>query len=278
MLDASRQPHNSAAGRQIAGAAQHAAASGDAPDASRPGGARRSGLTHFIEFRSRSALSYGHTFAVFGRVGERLGPRNVAGLHPRGDSTFTYLIGHVMMVPAETGVSDGDLDLQYTTARYRVMLTAAEYREIVGHIRELPGEFADLERRHLNCNAFVGIIAHFAGLVSPPTWLLPADFINSMRRMNERAAAHYSRGPTTPTAGAPWRGTLCPGAKARRSHAGSAVARAPAFFLARLVRRVGIGLALPPAIVFGGARERRAREHRAAFRTGGLFSSRSCRR
>ena len=32
--------------------------------------------------------------------------------------------------------------------------------------------------------AFAGTIAHFVGLVSPPTWLLPEDFINSMRSMN----------------------------------------------------------------------------------------------
>src|SRR5882672_2740683 len=33
---------------------------------------------YFIEFRSRSALSYGHTFVVFGRVGEKLTGKNVA--------------------------------------------------------------------------------------------------------------------------------------------------------------------------------------------------------
>ena len=75
---------------------------------------------YFIDFRARSALSYGHTFVAFGRTGERLTPRNVAGLHPRGDSSFTYIFGDLLPVDSETGASDGDLDEQYTTARYRV--------------------------------------------------------------------------------------------------------------------------------------------------------------
>src|SRR5688500_14795178 len=89
----------------------------DAPDAA-PQAARKPAGRYFIEFRSRSALSYGHTFVVFGRVGEKLTAKNVAGLHPRGDSSITYMLGHILMVPADTGASDGDLDEQYTTARY----------------------------------------------------------------------------------------------------------------------------------------------------------------
>ena len=69
---------------------------------SRPA-ARPSQPRHFIEFRSRSALSYGHTFVVFGRVGQKLTAKNVAGLHPRGDSVLTYLVGHILPVPSETG-------------------------------------------------------------------------------------------------------------------------------------------------------------------------------
>jgi hypothetical protein len=144
----------------------------------------RAAPRYFIEFRARSALSYGHTFVVFGRVGEKLTARNVAGLHPRGDSSITYMIGHLLPVQSDTGASDGDLDEQYTTARYRVMLSAADYHAIVGHIRELQASSPTWHAATYNCNAFVGIIAHFVGLTSPPTWLFPDDFINSLRRMN----------------------------------------------------------------------------------------------
>jgi hypothetical protein len=163
--------------------------------------ARSGGGRYFIEFRSRSALSYGHTFVVFGRVGERLTAKNVAGLHPKGDSTVTYLLGHILMVPAETGVSDGDLDLQYTTARYRIFLSAADYHNVVAKIRHLQANSPTWNAATYNCNAFAGTVAHFVGLVSPPTWLLPADFINSMRRMNEPAGGGDRR-RTPATAGA----------------------------------------------------------------------------
>jgi hypothetical protein len=122
---------------------------------------------------------------VFGRAGQKLTANNVAGLHPRGDSSITYMLGHILMVPAETGASDGDLEEQYMTARYRLMLTAAQYRTVVAHIRELQANSPTWNAATYNCNAFVGTIAHFVGLTSPPTWLLPEDFINSMRQMND---------------------------------------------------------------------------------------------
>ena len=147
--------------------------------------ARQPASRYFIEFRSRSALSYGHTFVVFGRLGEKLTAKNVAGLHPKGDSSVTYMIGHLLLVPADTGASDGDLDEQYLTARYRLTLSAADYRAVVSHIRELQASSPAWNAVTYNCNAFVGIIAHFVGLKSPPTWLFPEDFINSMRRMND---------------------------------------------------------------------------------------------
>ena len=56
---------------------------------------------------------------------------------------------------------------------------------MVRHIRELQASSPAWNAATYNCNAFVGIIAHFVGLTSPPTWLLPEDFVNSMRRMNE---------------------------------------------------------------------------------------------
>lgn len=161
---------------------------------------RRPAPRYFIDFRSRSAMSYGHTFVVFGRVGERLTGKNVAGLHPRGDSSVVYMLGHVLMVPAETGASDGDLDEQYTTARYRIMLSAAQYRAVVAHIRELQANSPTWNAATYNCNAFAGTIAHFVGLVSPPTWLLPEDFINSMRRMNGERNYAVIAGPPAPPA------------------------------------------------------------------------------
>jgi hypothetical protein len=46
--------------------------------------AHREAFTHYVEFRARYALSYGHTFLVHGRWPDgRIATREVAGLHPR---------------------------------------------------------------------------------------------------------------------------------------------------------------------------------------------------
>ena len=148
---------------------------------------------YFIEFRSRSALSYGHSFVVFGRTGIRLTARNVAGLHPKGDSTVTYMLGHVLPVPSDTGASDGDLELQYLTARYRVALSARRYAELVPKIRHLQANSPAWNAVAYNCNAFVGDIAHLLGLKAPPPWMLPEDFINTLRALNEPAATAMTR-------------------------------------------------------------------------------------
>jgi hypothetical protein len=158
----------------------------------RPASATRA-PRYFIEFRSRNALSYGHSFVVFGRTGGRLTARNVAGLHPKGSSPVVYMLGHVLPVPSETGVSDGDLELQYVTARYRVALSQRDYAALVPKIRALQANSPAWNAVAYNCNAFVGDIARLVGLRSPPPWMLPADFINTMRALNEPAANAMAR-------------------------------------------------------------------------------------
>ena len=61
---------------------------------------------YYVEFRSRQAWDYGHTFVVFGRVGETPSKKNVAGLSPKGDDPKMWLMGHYMPVPSDTGWTD----------------------------------------------------------------------------------------------------------------------------------------------------------------------------
>jgi hypothetical protein len=152
----------------------------------------RSGKTHFVEFRARSALSYGHTFAAFGRLNGRgqIETFEVAGLHPAGESTVPWSLGHIIAVPSETGPSDGDLEEQYITARFRIDLTEAEYRKLVVHIRKLQNNSPMWHAVLYNCSAFVSDIGKFMGLQAPNPLLFPADFINGMREMNVTRAAH----------------------------------------------------------------------------------------
>src|SRR4051794_21029288 len=63
---------------------------------------------YFVEFRSRYALSYGHTFLVYGRLNSRgevgtLSAANVAGFHPAGEGAELWTLGHVVPVISETG-------------------------------------------------------------------------------------------------------------------------------------------------------------------------------
>jgi hypothetical protein len=169
---------------------------------------------YFIEFRSRSAVSYGHTFVVYGRLNAQgsIAMRNgkivpsmarIAGLHPAGDSSIPYVIGHVVPVPAETGPSEGDNEQQYVTASYRVILSPARYRKVVDYIRFLSANSPVWNATLYNCNAFTADIAEFMGLRTPSHLLLPEDFINGLRALNSssrkhaksRAGAAFARAP-----------------------------------------------------------------------------------
>jgi len=145
------------------------------------------GKPYFVEFRSRGAQSYGHTFVFHGRLGagNRFASFSVAGLHPKGEEASTYIQGHWAPVPAETGVSWGDLDEQYLTARFCVTLTESEYRRAVAYIRNLQATKKTWHAGTYNCNSFAADIAKFIGLDTPnPNMYLPERFINRLAEDN----------------------------------------------------------------------------------------------
>jgi hypothetical protein len=85
-------------------------------------------IRYFIEFRSRMALSYGHAYVVYGRLdanGRMIDP-HVGAIHPASNSVVPYMLGHLIPVPADHGASDGDLEEQYVSARYRIILNEPE--------------------------------------------------------------------------------------------------------------------------------------------------------
>ena len=92
---------------------------------------------YYFEFRSRQAWDYGHTFVVFGRVGEAPSKKNVAGLSPKGDDPSMWVMGHYVPVPSDTGWTDGDLEDKYITSRYRVLVSKEQYDRTVAYIRQL---------------------------------------------------------------------------------------------------------------------------------------------
>lgn len=140
-----------------------------------------------IEFRARNAQSYGHTFTIHGRVnaqGKFINPR-VSGLHPATESPVPWMVGHLVAVPSETGASDGDTEDQYVLARFRMALTEGEYKKVTAYIKQLSDKSPLWHAVVYNCNAFVGDIARFMGLLTPKsTMLMPQDYIESLRDLN----------------------------------------------------------------------------------------------
>jgi hypothetical protein len=144
---------------------------------------------YFIEFRARSAYNYGHTFLVHGRVGQKITAKDVVGLHPISESPVPWMIGHFVPVISETGASDGDYEDAYIIARYRVLLTEAEYKPLLAYLRQRQHNSPIWHAVLYNCNAFVGDVARHMGFKAPMNTLqMPKDFINELKAMNNGRA------------------------------------------------------------------------------------------
>lgn len=152
------------------------------------------GKSYFIEFRGRAAANYGHMYVLYGRVNARdeIVSSRIAGLHPAGDandcyncSLFNWTVGHLVPVPAETGASDGDLEEKYVTARYRVWLTEAQFKDVDAYIRKLQADNPLWNALFNNCVGFGRTIAVHMGLKVPAMlWEEPKDFVEGLRKEN----------------------------------------------------------------------------------------------
>jgi hypothetical protein len=151
------------------------------PDAARLRGLASKG-PYYVDFRARTAASYGHAFVWYGKTTEK--QVEVAGLHPRGD-VLPYMLGHLMFVPAETGASYGDLDEQYLTASYRVYLSEADAKKVFRYIKHLQATSPVWNAETINCIFFIGRIASFMGLRTPIHLLtMPEAYVNQLKVLN----------------------------------------------------------------------------------------------
>src|SRR5262252_4136871 len=138
---------------------------------------------YYVDFRARTAASYGHAFVWYGRADQK--QIEVAGLHPASESVVPYIIGHVLPVPSETGKSYGDLDDDYVTASYRVFMTEAEARRVFAYIRHLQATRPLWNGAIYNCVAFIQDIAREMGLKVPGNhWMYPEDWVNRLKELN----------------------------------------------------------------------------------------------
>src|SRR6266704_3037246 len=138
---------------------------------------------YYVDFRARTAASYGHAFVWYGRADQK--QIEIAGLHPATESVIPYILGHVIPVPSETGKSYGDLDDDYLTASYRVYMTEAEAKRVFAYIRHLQATSPLWNAATYNCVAFIQDIARYMGLQVPGNWLLyPEDWVNRLKELN----------------------------------------------------------------------------------------------
>ena len=145
---------------------------------------------YYVDFRARTAASWGHAFVWYGKTSER--QVEVAGLTPAGD-TLAYVVGHVTWVPSETGASYGDLDPQYLTASYRVYLSDTDAKRVFAYIKKLQATSPVWNAETFNCTGFIGDIASFMGLKVPNRWQRPENYVNSLKAMNGgRQMVHLS--------------------------------------------------------------------------------------
>jgi hypothetical protein len=146
------------------------------------------GGRYFVDFRARTAASYGHAFLWYGKLKEdgRVGAVEVAGLHPATDSVVPYILGHIIPVPAETGKSYGDLDEQYLTASYRVYLTDAQAKHVFAYIKQKQASSPLWQAGAVNCTGFISDVASYMGLRTPamPTLMYPENLVKEIKRLN----------------------------------------------------------------------------------------------
>jgi hypothetical protein len=136
---------------------------------------------YYVDFRARTAASWGHAFVWYGKTSER--QVEVAGLTPAGD-TLEYVIGYFTWVPSETGASYGDLDPQYLTASYRVYLNEADAKRVFAYIKKLQAGSPVWNAETANCTSFIGNIAEYMGLKTPSRWTRPEEYVNKLKEMN----------------------------------------------------------------------------------------------
>ncbi|MDE2065131.1 MAG: hypothetical protein KGJ00_22230 [Bradyrhizobium sp.] len=136
---------------------------------------------YYVDFRARTAASWGHAFVWYGKTSERA--VEVAGLTPAGD-VKEYILGYITWVPSETGASYGDLDPEYLTAHYKVYLNEADAKRVFAYIKHLKENSPVWSAEISNCTAFIGEIAEYMGLKTPSRWTRPENYVKELKALN----------------------------------------------------------------------------------------------
>ncbi len=147
-----------------------------------PRGASAAG--YFLDFRSRPAYLFGHSFIVYGRLDERGKPVDtpLAGIYPI-DGQAGLIMGSAFPVRASVRAVHGDYQERPSNI-YRRRLTPAQYARllrVVGGLRRSEREWNLLFK---NCNDFAIEVAKGMDMTTPPSWLPPYFFVSGLRMLN----------------------------------------------------------------------------------------------
>jgi hypothetical protein len=179
--DSSRKPSMKPAVTLAAAAPDVTLAAADVKAARRSQSGTAAKGPYYVDFRARTAATYGHAFVWFGKTSEK--QVEVAGLWPEGDEV-PYMLGHLTWVPSGTGASYGDLDEEYLTASYRVYLNEEDAKKVFAYIKHLQATSPLWNAETTNCTFFIGEIASFMGLKAPFHLLMPEEYINQLKAIN----------------------------------------------------------------------------------------------
>jgi hypothetical protein len=153
------------------------------PAPAQPHGASAAG--YFVDFRSRPAYLFGHSFIVYGRLDNRGKPveTHLAGIYPIDGQAGLIMGSAVFPVRASVRAVHGDYQERPSNI-YRRRLTSAQYTKllrVVGGLRRSEREWNLLFK---NCNDFAIEVAKGMGMTTPPSWLPPYYFVAGLRALN----------------------------------------------------------------------------------------------
>jgi len=147
--------------------------------------ASRQASSYFIDFRSRPAYLFGHSFIVYGRLDGRGHPieSHREGIYPLDGQAGLIMGSAVFPVPASVRAVDGDYHERASNI-YRRRLSRAEYERLLWVVRGLRASDREWNLLFKNCNDYAIEVAKGLGLTAPPSWLPPYYFVDALRLLN----------------------------------------------------------------------------------------------
>jgi hypothetical protein len=144
---------------------------------------KREGVRYFVDFHARNRPSpTGHDFIVYGRLNAhgRIVEAQVVGFSPDTDK---YRAAYFIPMPGLLGRERADFTVP-STVIYRRHLTAAEFHQLNGKVRQVRAAQPSWHLIFSNCNYFVGEMAKSIGLHKPPSLLPPSIYVFLLRALN----------------------------------------------------------------------------------------------